>query len=68
MNHGNFMGELHKEGILILGGPFDDGSGGQSVIKVDSFEEAKKIADKDPAILEGVFDVRIVPWLIAFEQ
>ena len=46
---------------------FDDGTGGQSVIKVENMSIAEQILEKDPAILEGVFTATIHPWLIAFE-
>lgn len=68
MKHGNYMSELHKQGTLILGGPFDDGSGGQAVLAVNSLKEAEEIVKKDPAILENVFEVNIKPWVIAFES
>ena len=67
LTHGQYMSELSKQGILILGGPFDDGTGGQSVIKVENMSLAEQILKKDPAILEGVFTATIHPWLIAFE-
>ncbi|MCY3414442.1 MAG: hypothetical protein INQ03_22535 [Candidatus Heimdallarchaeota archaeon] len=68
MAHGNFMAQLHKEGKLVLGGPFDDASGGQSVLEVDSIDEAQAIVDQDPAIINKVFDVVIRPWYIAFKK
>ena len=68
MAHGQYMSELLVKGKLVLGGPFDDGTGGQSVLAVDSMEEAEQIVEHDPAIIENVFEVRIKPWYIAFEK
>ncbi|MDH5404548.1 MAG: YciI family protein [Candidatus Heimdallarchaeota archaeon] len=66
MDHGQYMSVLFNEGKLILGGPFDDNTGGQSVLNVDTLEEAQEILDKDPGVLSGVFNGTIHPWFIAF--
>jgi len=67
MAHGKYMATLQAQGVLLRGGPFDDGSGGMSVIAVETEEDAKNIIENDPVIQNKVFSVRLIPWLIAFE-
>jgi hypothetical protein len=37
-------------------------------VEVENKEEAEQIVRDDPAILNGVFEASIRPWLIAFER
>ncbi len=52
--HLQFLEKLANEGRLILSGGFGDKSGGLVCIKADSLEEARKIAENDPFIVNGV--------------
>lgn len=68
MAHGEYISTLHTQGKVVLGGPFNDGSGGQTLVEVESRDEVNKIVSDDPAIQNGVFIATIRPWLIAFER
>ena len=68
LEHGNYMAELLKKGILIYGGPFTDDAGGMVIISVDSEKDAKAIIEKDPGITKKVFTAKCHPWMIAFKE
>ncbi|MDH3944371.1 MAG: YciI family protein [Anaerolineae bacterium] len=61
--HGNYINSLHKQGILLEGGPFLDNEGGLAIIQVENEEQAQKIVAEDPAITSGVFTAELHPWL-----
>jgi uncharacterized protein YciI len=58
---------LADSGKLLLAGPFTDGGDlrGMFVFKVDSMEEAKALADGDPAVKAGRLRVELHPWYSA---
>ena len=51
--HVEHLKRLDKNDQLILCGPFTDYDGGIVIIKTESIEEAKIIAESDPFITEG---------------
>ncbi len=59
--------KMAESGKLILAGPFtDDGKlRGMFVFRVGSLEEAKALADGDPAVEAGRLVVEIHPWFSA---
>ena len=62
--HLEYLGNLHKEGKIIINGPFgDDGDlRGMSFYSVASLEEAKKLASADPMVQAGWLAVEVHPW------
>jgi len=58
---------LAESGKLLLAGPFTDGGDlrGMFVFKVDSMEEAKALAEADPAVKAGRLRVEFHPWYSA---
>ena len=63
--HLAYTAELHKQGKLVVAGPFLDDSDWRGVViyKVATVDEAKKLAAEDPAVKAGrlVLDAR--PWM-----
>lgn len=58
---------LEKEGILFAAGPLDaeDGSRrGLIVIRAESFEEARRIADSDPFHAQGIREYSVEQWTV----
>lgn len=66
MRHGQYMQKLLKDGILEMGGPFSDSSGGMAIINVADADEAQKILADDPSITMGVFTAKLRPWYVVF--
>ncbi len=48
--------KLQEAGKLPLAGPFTDGSGSLVVFDAENIEEARKIADRDPYVIHGIFE------------
>jgi len=58
---------LTKEGKMVVAGPFDGQSGDRAlagifILRVASMDEAKALADSDPAVKAGRFVYEIAPW------
>lgn len=64
MAHIRSMG---ASGKLVIAGPFLDGGQlrGIFVFKVSTLEEAKAMAEADPAVKAGRLQVEIHPWMVA---
>lgn len=61
--HRSYMNEQLQQGNLVLGGPFQDNSGGMMILKVNSIELAMEIANEDPAVQSGLLNVEVKSWL-----
>jgi uncharacterized protein YciI len=57
---------LHEAGKLVIAGPFLDGQTirGICVYKVASAEEARTLAEGDPAVKSGRLKVEVHPWMV----
>jgi hypothetical protein len=60
--HIAYMEELHRSGILIAGGPFQDGLGGMLLIEASDEAMAHAIAAADPFITRGVERYTLRAW------
>lgn len=58
------IGRMVEEKTLMLAGPFENG-GGIFILKVETLEEAKKLAARDPAVSAGRLLTKIRPWYTA---
>ena len=57
--HLQYMRELFDRGALILGGPYGSIPGGVAVFATDTFAQAQRLADGDPAYQAGVIGYRL---------
>lgn len=60
--HKAYLQKYIDQGKIFAKGPFTDHSGGLIIYKVDSFEEAKKLAENDPAVLEKSRTLTLKEW------
>jgi hypothetical protein len=67
--HGRYMLDLHKRGVLRMAGGFADDSGGAAFVDAASLEAARQIAEADPAVQSKVFVYRVQQWnLVPWQQ
>jgi uncharacterized protein YciI len=60
--HLEYLNELSSQGKIFAKGPFVDGSGGLVIYKAESLDEAKKLAEEDPYVLEKVRRLELHEW------
>ncbi|WP_410660294.1 YciI family protein [Amycolatopsis sp. lyj-112] len=58
--HRKFLSDLAEQGVVALGGPLGDGSGGLSLYQATDEAALNEILEQDPYHLEGVVAERIV--------
>jgi uncharacterized protein len=65
--HLDHLASLHETGSLLAAGPLAGGDGnafrGLSILKA-GVEEARALAEADPAVVAGWFSVTVLPWMI----
>lgn len=66
--HVGYMAEQLAAGRLVFGGPFLDDSGGMMVLRADSLDDARAIAEADPTVLDGLLRVTVKPWMMAMNS
>jgi uncharacterized protein YciI len=67
--HGKYILSLYSQGLLKLGGPFADETGGAAVFEAADDKDAKAIVAKDPAVVSQIFVPEVHPWaLVQWEQ
>jgi uncharacterized protein len=60
--HGRYMLDLYKRGVMRLAGRFADGSGGAMLFGADDDVAAKAIAEADPAVIAQTFTYELRQW------
>lgn len=65
-DHRAFIRAIGASGELVLAGPFlDDGAiRGIYLLKADSLEAARKLAEMDPSVRAGRLLVDLHPWMV----
>jgi uncharacterized protein YciI len=66
--HVENLEKLNGRGLVFAAGPFIDGAGGMTVLRVKSAKEAQAIADDDPCVKSGVLKPEVHPWLCVFRS
>jgi uncharacterized protein len=67
--HAEYVDDLIERGIFVMGGPFADDSGSQSLLEGIDVEEATRILQEDPFMKNGVFELdEIRQWTIFVDE
>ena len=66
--HIAFLRELHKEGKLVMCGPFTNYKGGMIIVKASNLDDAKQISENDPFVREGVRTPEVRVWELSCED
>ena len=56
--HAAFMDRLFEQGMVILGGPFADTSGGLVIVQATNEQEVADVFARDPFVINGIFALR----------
>jgi uncharacterized protein len=63
-SHMSHLADLHGAGHLLAAGPLmDKRLRGLLILNVDP-ETARRMAEQDPAVRAGRFEVRVMPWMV----
>lgn len=62
--HVAYMHGLLERGLMVMGGPFLDDSGGMMVSRIPTLEEARRVASEDPGVESGLLRVEVRAWLV----
>ena len=60
--HGRYMLDLYKRGVMRLAGRFADGSGGAMLFGASDDAAARAIVDADPAVVAQTFTYELRQW------
>ena len=60
--HGRYMLELYRRGVMRLAGRFADGSGGAMLFGADDDASAQAIVAADPAVVAETFAYELRQW------
>ncbi|WP_406244068.1 YciI family protein [Tissierella carlieri] len=60
--HKAYLQKFIDEGKIFAKGPFTDHSGGLVIYKANSYEEAKEMAENDPAVLQKSRTLILKEW------
>ena len=60
--HFAYMLDLHRRGVLRMAGGFGDNSGGAAFVDAANIDEARQIAEADPAVKTKVFSYQLQQW------
>lgn len=60
--HKAYLQEHIDNGTIFAKGPFTDHKGGLVIYKAESYEEAKKLAENDPAVLHKSRKLTLKEW------
>lgn len=62
-DHVDFIYELYKRGVVVMAGPFADGTGGLTILKAQDEDEARRLMDQDPDVIRQILSYDARPWL-----
>jgi len=60
--HLDYINKLYLEGKVVMAGPFTDKRGGMVIYRAASLEEARQLAEADPAVTTGARTLELREW------
>lgn len=66
--HIDFLNKNIEAGNIYAKGPFMDHTGGLVIYKMDSYDEAKALAESDPVIVHGTRNMMFKQWKSTFPE
>lgn len=60
--HLQYIDGLYQQGKVVSAGPFTDKKGGMVIYQAESYEEAKKMAEEDPVVIEKARTLELREW------
>jgi uncharacterized protein len=65
--HLGYFAKMRASGFMMVAGPIvgDDAVAGVSIYTAGSVEEARELAEDDPAVRAGRYRIEVMPWLTA---
>lgn len=60
--HKAYLQKYIDSGKIYAKGPFTDHTGGLVIYNVNSYEEAKELAENDPAVLQNTRELTLKEW------
>jgi uncharacterized protein len=60
--HLGYLAALHRDGKLVMAGPYREANGGIAIVQTNAREEAEDIAASDPGVQAGVLRVEVLEW------
>ncbi|MBI4678193.1 MAG: flavin reductase [Elusimicrobia bacterium] len=66
--HVAHLKDLDRRGRLVLCGPFQDHEGGMVIVRADSLDEARAMAEADPFVREGAETYGLRAWELSCEE
>lgn len=66
--HLQYMHQLVASGVIRIGGPFLDDTGGLVVVDLDTLDAARACAEADPAVRDGIMQVDVHPWRVMSDE
>lgn len=61
-SHLVYINDLFNQDKVVMAGPFTDKKGGMVIYRAESFEEAQKLAEADPVIVEKARTLELREW------
>jgi uncharacterized protein YciI len=63
--HAAFMDPLFESGMVVLGGPFADGTGSLVIVEAESEQEVADLFMRDPFVVHDIFALSsLKQWLL----
>ncbi len=56
--HAEFMDKLFEDGMVVMGGPFSDGTGSLVIVEAEDLNQVSTLFANDPFLVHEIFALR----------